>query len=335
MDAIYSKWLPRLRVALFCVAATGFVYASAEKPIIGVSLDTFKEERWQHDRDAIVARIQKLGGVAIVRSAEWDDAQQVRDIEVMIKAGVDAIIVVPHNASALSDVISRARAAKIDVISYDRLALNSDISYYVGSNNPRVGELQAEYVANHLPDHPAKVVRVFGSSTDHNAAMLKDGQDKVLAPLISSGKVQIVAEDWAQDWKPAEAKRITEAALAKNPSVDAVICSNDGTAGGAIEALTDHNLAGKVLVTGQDADIPALARIKDGTQSMTVYKPLDQLAQSAADLAISIAHGKPNATDKTVSNGKKDIPSILIEPVTVDKSNVNEIAARQIRRNRS
>lgn len=326
-----------IRWARCCVACLSLfstlLFASAEKPVIGLSLDTFKEERWQHDRDAFVSAVKNLGGIALVRSAEWDDAQQVRDIDGMIKAGVDAIVVVPHNATALKDVIGRAGAAHIAVISYDRLALNSDVSYYVGTNNPRIGELQAEYIAKHLPSgRTAKIVRIFGASTDHNAAMLKEGQDKILGPLISAGKVEIVLEDWAEDWKPAAAKKITETALAKTTSIDAIIASNDGTAGGAIEALADRGLAGKVIVTGQDADLAALARIKDGTQSTTIYKPVDTLADTAAQLAVEIAHGHPRTMDASVPNGLKSVPAILVEPVTVDKDNLSEIIAKKLHR---
>ncbi len=334
MDCTHPTWRRRLHVALFCLASAA-LYASSEKPVIGLSLDTFKEERWQRDRDAFVANVQRLGGIALVRSAEWDDAQQVRDMEVMIKAGVDAIVVVPHNATALTDVIARARAAHIAVISYDRLALNADVSYYVGTDNPRIGELQAEYVAKHLPvGRTERIVRIFGAATDHNAAMLKEGQDKILGPLIKDGKVEIVLEDWAEDWKPAAAKHITETALLKTSNIDAIIASNDGTAGGAIEALADHGMVGKVLVTGQDADLAALARIKDGTQAMTIYKPVDTLADTAAQLAVDIAHGHPGKTQATVANGLKDVPAILIEPVTVDKDNLSEIVAKRLHRSR-
>lgn len=325
-----TRWHGLLVALLFLAPAA---FASAEKPVVGLSLDTFKEERWQRDRDSFVSTVQRLGGVALVRSAEWDDAQQVRDIDTMIKAGVDAIVVVPHNATALADVIARARAAHIEVISYDRLALKSDVSYYVGTDNPRIGELQAEYVANHLvTGRPERIVRIFGAATDHNAAMLKDGQDKVLGPLIKDGKVEIVFEDWAEDWKPAAAKHITELAYAKTDNIDAIIASNDGTAGGAIEALTDRGLAGKVLVTGQDADLAALARIKDGTQAMTIYKPVDTLAETCAQLAIDIAHKQAVKTQAVVPNGLKDVPAILIEPVTVDKTNLSEIVAKKLHR---
>jgi D-xylose transport system substrate-binding protein len=323
-------WL-RLALALGTIVTSAF--ASSEKPIIGLSLDTFKEERWQRDRDAFVASVEKLGGRTIVRSAEWNDAQQVRDIEGMIKAGVDVIVVVPHNASALTEVVTQARAAKIEVISYDRLMLNADVSYYVGTENTQLGALQAQYVVDRLPaGRAARIVRIFGAGTDHNAQDIKDGQDRVLAPLIKSGRVEIVLEDWAEDWKPSAGKRITEAALAKSADIDAIIAANDGTAGGAIDALSEHGLAGKVLVTGQDADLPALARIKDGTQSMTIFKPLDQIADLAAQLAIDVAHRTPRSLAASVPNGRKNVPALFVEAVTVDKTNLGEIVAKKLKK---
>jgi D-xylose transport system substrate-binding protein len=329
---------PRITPRLSLLAATTLwlvtaMFASPEKPVIGLSLDTFKEERWQRDRDAFVASVERLGGHTIVRSAEWDDAQQVRDIDGMINAGVDVIAVVPHNASALTEVIGRARAAHIEVISYDRLMLNADVSYYVGTENMKLGELQAQYIADRLPaGRPARVVRIFGAGTDHNAQQIKDGQDRVLSPLIKAGRIEIVLEDWAEDWKPSAGKRITENALAKSNAIDAIIAANDGTAGGAIEALTDHGLAGKVIVTGQDADLAALARIKDGTQSMTIFKPLDQIADLAAQLAIDVAHRTPRTLTASVPNGRKNVPAVFVSAVTVDKSNLSETIAKKLKK---
>lgn len=331
MNPRLTPWLPLLAGMTLCLVTTTF--ASPEKPVIGLSLDTFKEERWQRDRDAFVASVEKLGGRTIVRSAEWNDAQQVRDIDGMIKAGVDVIVVVPHDASALTEAVSRARDAHIEVISYDRLILNADVSYYVGTENTGLGALQAKYIADRLPvGRAAHIVRIFGAGTDHNAQQIKDGQDKVLEPLIKAGRVEIVLEDWAEDWKPTAGKRITEAALAKSSNIDAIIAANDGTAGGAIEALADHGLAGKVLITGQDADLAALARIKDGTQSMTIFKPLDQIADLAAQLAIDVAHRTPRTLTTSVPNGRKAVPAVFVEALTVDSKNLGEIVAKKLKK---
>jgi D-xylose transport system substrate-binding protein len=194
----------------------------------------------------------------------------------------------------------------------------------VSFDNVRVGELQAKYVVDHLPTPgKGKIVRIYGSKTDNNAFLFKKGQDNVLKPYIDRGDIEVVHEDWADDWKPENAKRIMNAAItAKGTNFDAVLASNDGTAGGAIQALTEEGLAGKKLVTGQDAELVAAQRIVNGTQSMSIYKPLALLAGSAAELAVKLAKHEIVIAKQTVNNGKREVPSILNEVVTVTKENM-------------
>ncbi len=319
--------LPPLLLAL----ATGALLAvtalaSRERPVIGLSLDTLKEERWQRDRDLFVAEAEKLGATVVVQSANSDDTRQVRDIESLISRGVDVLVVVPHNGAALGRAMRSAKEAGIPVIAYDRLILNADLAAYLSFDNVKVGELQAGWAVARLPqDRPARVVRIYGAPTDNNARMFKQGQDNVLAPLIQAGKVQVVAEDWALDWKPENAKKIMNAAIAKvGHEFDAVIASNDGTAGGAIQALLEEGLAGKRLVTGQDADLAACQRILRGTQSMTVFKPVNRLAALTARKAVAIAKGERITTARTIPNGLKDVPCVFEEIVSVDQSNLME-----------
>ena len=168
------------------------------------------------------------------------------------------------------------------------------------------------------------MVRIYGAKTDNNAALFKAGQDSVMEPLIKSGAITVLHEDWAEDWKPENAKRIVNAAIrAKGSKIDAVLASNDGTAGGAVQALSEEGLAGKVLITGQDADLVALQRIAAGTQAMTIYKPLHTLATGAAELAVKMAGGKPVIAKQTVNNGAIEVPSVLFDVVTVTKENID------------
>jgi D-xylose transport system substrate-binding protein len=153
--------------------------------------------------------------------------------------------------------------------------------------------------------------------------MFKQGQDNVLDPLIKAGKITVLHEDWALDWKPENGKKIMNAAITKaGRDIDAVVVSNDGTAGGAIQALLEEGLAGKVLVTGQDADLAACQRIMRGTQSMTIYKPLKNLATLAARVAVDVAKGAKPATTGTLDNGAKQVPSVFEKVIPVDKENM-------------
>ena len=314
----------KLRLALAFVALASAALASREKPVIGLSLDTLKEERWQRDRDTFIAEAKKLGATVIVQSANSDDTRQVRDVESLISRQVDVLVIVPHNGAAMTRAVKSANDAEIPVIAYDRLILNARIDYYLTFDNVKVGEVQGGYAAARLPkDRTARVVRIYGAPTDNNAKLFKQGQDNVLLPLIQSGRVQVVHEDWALDWKPENAKKIMNAAITKaGRNIDAVVVSNDGTAGGAIQALLEEGLAGKVLVTGQDADLAACQRILRGTQAMTVYKPLKNLASLAARVAVEVAQGKRPATTATLDNGAKQVPSIFEQVVSVDKENL-------------
>jgi D-xylose transport system substrate-binding protein len=310
--------------ALIFVVVAATAFASKDRPVIGLSLDTLKEERWQHDRDTFIAAAGKLGASVIVQSANSDDTRQVRDVESLISRGVDVLVIVPHNGSAMTRAVKSANEAKIPVIAYDRLIMNCAIDYYLTFDNVKVGEAQAGYAVAHLPsDRPARIVRIYGAPTDNNAKMFKQGQDNILEPLIKAGKIEVLHEDWALDWKPENGKKIMNAAITKaGRDIDAVVVSNDGTAGGAIQALLEEGLAGKVLVTGQDADLAACQRIQRGTQSMTVYKPLKNLAVLAARVAVDVAQGKKPAATGTLDNGARQVPSIFEKVISVDKGNM-------------
>jgi D-xylose transport system substrate-binding protein len=243
---------------------------------------------------------------------------------------VDVLVIVPHDGRAMSKAVALAHVAGIPVIAYDRIVRDADLDLYVSFDNERVGELQARYLVDHLPT-PGKgrIVRVYGAKTDNNAAQFKRGQDKVLEPYVARGDIVVVHEDWAEEWKPENAKRIVNAAItAAGPRIDAVLASNDGTAGGAIQALAEEGLAGKVLVTGQDADNVALQRIAAGTQAMTIYKPLATLTRGAAELAVRMAERRVVVARETTDNGHGAVPSVLFDVVTVTRDNLVETVIR-------
>ncbi|MEY2935376.1 MAG: D-xylose transporter subunit XylF [Pseudomonadota bacterium] len=310
-------------------AASVTAGGAAKRIQIGLSLDTLKEARWGRDRDAFKKRAAELGADVVVLSANSDDNTQVKDVESLITSQVDLIVIVPHDGKAMAKAVGLAHAAGIPVISYDRLIADSDVDLYVTFDNRRVGALQAEYILEQLKDRskekPIRLVRIYGSKTDHNAFMFKEGQDSALEKAIASGLVQVVHEDWADDWKPENAKRIMNAALTKfERGIDAVLASNDGTAGGAIQALREEGIAGKVIVTGQDAELVACQRIVGGEQSMTIYKPVEQLARKATEVAIAMIKGKPVIASGVTDNGKIPVPSIFHDVVTVTRENLEQ-----------
>lgn len=295
-------------------------------PLIGLSMDTLKEERWQVDRDLFRAKAEALGADVVIQSANSDDARQIQDVQALITQGVDVLVIIPHNGAAMAKAVQLAHEAGIPVLSYDRLITGCDLDLYITFDNVKVGELQAQFLADRLPPSgKMRLVRIYGSKTDNNAKLFKEGQDKVLQPLIDAGRIEVVFENWADDWKPENAKKIANASITKNGrDFDAILASNDGTAGGAIQALTEEGLAGKILVTGQDADLAACQRIVQGTQTMTVYKPIRLLAEGAADAAMKLATRRPIIVAAGVDNGVKEVPSILLDIVAVTHENMRE-----------
>jgi D-xylose transport system substrate-binding protein len=331
-------------VASFCLSvAIGLVIShgggdvgapeAMRRVVIGLSLDTLKEARWQRDRDEFVARAHALGADVLVQSANSDDARQLADVEALVSQRVNVLVIVPHDGTAMAKAVRLAHDAAIPVLAYDRIVRDVELDLYVSFDNVRVGELQARYLVDHLPPPGAgrklRIVRVYGSKADNNSLLFKAGQDRVIQPLVQHGDLTVVHEDWADDWKPESAKKIVNAALtAHAEGFDAVLASNDGTAGGAIQALMEEGLAGKVLVTGQDADLVACQRIARGTQHMTIYKPLRQLTTRAVEAAVSLATRRVIVAKDTVYNGKIDVPSILVDVVTVTRDSLDSTVVR-------
>ncbi len=288
---------------------------------IGFSMDSLLIERWQRDRDLFVAHAKELGAEVLVQSADGKDSTQVRQCENLLTQGIDVLVIVPHNAEVMASIVNSAAAQHVPVVSYDRLIRNSDVGIYISYDNVKVGELQAQYLYDRAPK--GNYVLIGGAPTDNNARMLREGQLKVLQPAIDRHDIKIVADQWSRDWLASEALDHTENALTQaGNNVAAVVASNDSTAGGAVQALEEQKLAGKTLVSGQDADLAACQRIVAGTQSMTVYKAITPLASRAADIAVALAKHTPVESNAKVNNGSKDVPSVLLTPVTVDKNNI-------------
>ena len=300
----------------------GSAHADAKNPKIGFSIDDLRVERWVRDRDFFSAEAEKLGAKVFVQSADASEQRQISQIENLISRGVDVLVIVPYNATVLNNAIREAKKANIKVVSYDRLILNADIDAYISFDNAKVGEMQAEGLVQLKPK--GNYYLLGGAPTDNNAKILREGQMKVLQPLIDKGDIKVIGKQWVKDWSAAEAMSIVENALtANNNKIDAIVASNDGTAGGAIQALASQKLSGKVPVSGQDADLAAVKRVMAGTQAMTVYKPLKLIASEAAKLAVQLVRNEKPAYNSQYDNGFKKVSTLLLKPVPLTKANVN------------
>jgi D-xylose transport system substrate-binding protein len=257
----------------------------------------------------------------LVQVANGDDQQQTEQAENLLTQGVNVLMVVPHNGQIAASIVDAAKRKSVPVISYDRLIRNSDVDLYISHQVVKIGEMQAKYCLDRAPK--GNYVVVGGSPADNNAILLHQGQMNILKPAVDRGDIKIVADQYAKEWKASEALNITENALTQtNNNIVAVVASNDGMAGGVIQALEGQKLSGKVLVSGQDADLAACQYIVQGQQSMTVYAPIKPLAETAVEAAVKLARGEKVQTTETINNGKKDVPSILLEPIAVDKENI-------------
>ncbi|MRG87510.1 D-xylose ABC transporter substrate-binding protein [Salinibacillus xinjiangensis] len=294
---------------------------SDDKLTIGLSVSDLQLERWQHDRDIFTEKAEELGAEVLVQSANGDSAKQLSQIENMLSQGIDALAIIAVNSDALSSVVDKAQEQGIPVLAYDRLINNTTIDAYVSFDNVRVGEMQAEYLTEQVPS--GKYFLMGGDPKDNNAHMFREGQMNVLQPLIDSGDIEVVGDQWADGWQASEALNIMENALTANDNdIDVVVATNDSTAGGAIQALDAQGLAGEVEISGQDADLAGVQRIVEGTQSMTVYKPIKSIATKSAEVAVQLAKGEEVEADGSVDNGSMEVPFIKLDPIMVNKDNV-------------
>ena len=288
---------------------------------VGLLLDTV-HERWARDRAMIEEIVTDMRGELLVAVADSDHARQVEQAQKMLDDRIKALIIVATDTGKAAEIVEMANARKVPVIAYDRLIANADLALYVGFDVGRVGQLQASHMLDAAPK--GNYILIGGSPTDVNAKLLREAQMKVLEPAIKSGAIKIVADGWAAGWTADAAAKITEDGLAKGKRrVAAIVASNDVTAGGAIRVLEANGLAGKVAVSGQDAELDAAKRIVAGTQTMTVYKSLRTMTRLAARSAVLLAKGEKVDTATTVNNGKLDVPTMMFDPIAVDARNLD------------
>lgn len=291
------------------------------KVTIGFSMDTLKEERWYSDRTDFVNEAKKQNADVIVDVAYEDSKVQISQVKDMIAKGINILVIIPHDAKSAADAVKYAKANGVKVICYDRLVLNANSDLYVSFDNEKVGELQAAALLKVVDK--GNYVIIKGPSSDYNTVMINDGIMKVLNPYIQSGKINIIKQINATDWMADEAYDCIVKLINEDKRINAVVAENDGLAAGAIDALSESKLVSSVPVVGMDADLGACQRVVEGQQLMTVYKPIDKLAVSAADFAVKMARGdKIDISDK-ISDGQYNVPYFKAEPIAVYKSNMN------------
>ncbi|PWQ97441.1 D-xylose ABC transporter substrate-binding protein [Leucothrix pacifica] len=309
------------------VSATLITPAMAET-IIGVSWSNFQEERWKTDEAAMKKVIEEAGAKYISADAQSSPGTQLSNVESLIASGANALIILAQDSSAIGPAVQKAVDEGIPVVGYDRLIENKD-AFYLTFDNKEVGRMQARAVFAAKPE--GRYVFIKGSPTDPNADFLFSGQMEVLKEAMDAGKVEKVGEAYTDGWLPANAQKNMEQILTANDNkVDAVVASNDGTAGGVVAALAAQGMDGDIPVSGQDGDHAALNRVALGTQTVSVWKDARALGAAAADIAIKLAGGAEFADIEGAvkfSGGPKgvEMTSVFLKPVPITKDNLSVV----------
>ncbi|MGO4390332.1 D-xylose ABC transporter substrate-binding protein [Variovorax sp. M-6] len=315
-----ARTLPALTTLALGLSALG----AAAQTVVGVSWSNFQEERWKTDEAAIKAQLEKLGAKYISADAGGSPEKQLGDIEGLMSKGAKALIVLAMDKDAILPAVNKAMKQKVPVVAYDRLIETPGV-FYITFDNTEVGRMQARAVYKVQPK--GNYVMIKGSPTDPNANFLRAGQQEVIAEAVKKGDIKIVGDEFTDGWKPEVAQKNMEQILTKaGNKVDAVVASNDGTAGGAVAALTAKGIRG-IPVSGQDADFAALNRIALGTQTVSVWKDSRELGREAASAAVALASGKPaeKATDWSGGEKKVAISSRFLTPVPITRDNLDVV----------
>lgn len=310
----------RESLALLALAAT----TAAQAATVGVSWSNFQEERWKTDEAALKAQLAKNGHTYISADAAGSPEKQIADVDGLIAKGAKVLVILAMDKDAILPAVNKAVQRKIPVIAYDRL-IEAPGVFYITFDNKEVGRMQARAVFAARPK--GNYVMIKGSPTDPNADFLRAGQQEVLDAAIKKGDVKIVGEEYTEGWKPEVAQKNMEQILTKTGGkVDAVVASNDGTAGGVVAALTARGIKG-VPLSGQDGDHAALNRVARGLQTVSVWKDARSLGQQAAVAADALAAGKPVPGAANWSGGEKKIAldSLFLKPVPVTRDNLDTV----------
>jgi len=295
-------------------------YINDDRVKIGISIDSLVIERWTRERDLFVSKVQELGAEVNVQNANGEVEEQIKQIQYFIDKKMDVIVVIAIDDEALVDVIAKAKKEGIKIISYDRLIRNADVDLYISMDNEKVGELMAQAIIDQIGNE-GRIIQIKGSPTDYNVKMVQDGFERV----INKTNIRIDLAVYSENWVAENAFYTTEEYLNQHKIPDAIMCGNDSLAAQAIRALLEHRLAEKVCVVGQDADLEACQRIVEGTQYMTVYKPVEVLAKEAAKMAVDMAKGVPLNIDETINDGTYDVPYRKLDPIAVTKENMDDV----------
>lgn len=296
---------------------------SAPKVKIGFLVHDLGTTRWQTEMELFSKKITELGGEPVTRNAFGDVDTQIKQGKELVDAGVKVIAVVAQNGKALAELVGYANKAGTTIIAYDRMILNCDLPYYISFNSIKAGEMIADYALSLRPK--GNYIILNGPSTDNNAILLKQGVMNKLGSAIKKGDIKILVDKEMESWSALNSLMFMEDFLPNNKStIDAILTPGDDMASGVLDAMKIDKVSLPIL-TGQNATVDACRNIMQGLQTMTIYKDSKKISSEAASLAMKIAKGEKVKATATRNNGKIDVPSILFDPVVIDKNNLRKL----------
>jgi len=312
-------------VLLIALFVGNFSCSKQQSIKVGLLIPNIVDDRFPKDRDNFIAAVKKLGGEVIAKECNNDDKIQIQQaLDLINNDGVKVLAVISVNKNTAATIVREAHKKNVKVIAYDRIISNCELDYFVSFNNVKVGELMALGALKQKPG--GNFILLGGDKSDQNAIWVRQGMLNIVNPLVKSGKVKIVYDCYIEDWSWENAYYEMRQFLNLSSMVpDAIVSAYDGLSTGAIMALDENHVSVSDFpaISGQNAELEACQNIVKGKQTMTVYKPLSLLAQQVAVIAMQCANGKTVETPKdNIFNGAVQVPAFLIEPISVDATNI-------------
>lgn len=319
-----------LSLAACGVASRRGAGGEEDRPVVigfSAATDTFIIERWNKDIKIFTSTARELGAEVIFQLSAGGTQEQINQIRYLLGQNIDVLVVIAHDTDLLSGVIKTANDRRIPVLAYDRLVQGVPVTAYVSFDNVEVGRHLGRALTEAVPRGDYLIVN--GSIRDNNSYLVNEGLHEILRPHVTNDRIRVLDEIWLEEWSTDEATEKVRAVLDQINNVDAVSAANDQLANAVIQLLAERRLAGDVAVVGQDADLLSAQRVVEGLQLMTVYKPIQQLASRAAEIAVAMAENRMPSPDSYMDNGSgTPVPFFMERPIAVFRHNMDETIIR-------
>jgi D-xylose transport system substrate-binding protein len=321
-------WFPLCLILIFWGACSPKKQDNPEpSPVkIGLVMDSFVEERWIRDRDIFISTAHRLGAEVILQIGEESPQTQEAQIYFLLEQNIDVLVLIASDPVYLAKAIQEVKHRNIPVLLYERMVFNAGADLYLAYDGALVGELQARSILDQLKS--GSVVIYNGVPGDTYAEAVHTGVMSVLEASINEGAIQLISDYWPETTNSEEAFKFMNELLNDNKTIDAIIAVNDLQAEAIIRALAIKRLTGKVAVAGADADLAACQRIIEGTQTMTVYKPIEYIATNAAEMAVYMAKDDRFTIHNAINDGTYRVPYYRLTPIAVTAANMDETVIR-------